>query len=229
MRLFNLTHSCYAPLLLLSASKPNSQREKSSPQRNRLKWWTRVCLFFFFFLRSFPCSSRALTKLYVHVMYVQHINDHICLLTPESWGGKPALPLLVLRHILPNWFSSGGAGLRIDNSAWVWQLRVTHTHTHTDTPHVYIASFFSPCSPTAVSLPPELSINSLLIKNLFCYLRWAFIFSSTSSTSSFSLVVKAACKSWRERGEEKGWGKSDRRKEKKRVADIHKWERDKKN
>lgn len=49
---------------------------------------------------------------------------------------------------------------------------------HRDLMRVYIYlliySFFFFCSPTAVSIPLELSINSLLIKNLFCYLRSAF-------------------------------------------------------
>ncbi len=90
----------------------------------------------------------------------------------------------------------GEAALWIDNSAWVWQLRGQTQAWYTQTLSIYI--FFS-CCHTAVSHPAELSINSLLIKNLFRYLRLLFF-------SPSLLIVEAVCKSLEERedGEREG-------------------------
>lgn len=104
---------------------------------------------------------------------------------PESCDGNPVLPGFALQRILSDWFFSR-AGLQIDNSAWVWQLR-GQTDTQTS-----CVSFF-PAALQLSAFSPELPINSQLIKNLFCYLRLAFF--------AALLIVEAVCKSLQKREE----------------------------
>lgn len=106
----------------------------------------------------------------------RHANDHASLLSfreirsQRSSGCNLRWQFSLcgaFRHID---FAGGGAGRRIDKSAWAWQLRGRTEAWYAGTSRVNV--FF--CSPTAAKLPRKLSINLLLIKNLFCYLRLAF-------------------------------------------------------
>lgn len=81
------------------------------------------------------------------------------------------------------------------------------------------------CSPTAVSFPLELSINSALIKNLFCYLRSAF---SSPPSLLWGQCVNHYGSVRMERKTRRFEGRGRGEKEKKTWADIHKWGREKK-
>lgn len=165
-------------------------------------WIIRICTHSHappLFLQSCMCTC------------VQHINDHIYHLSHRntlSWvmWRQPVLPVFVLRRILSNWFCRR-AGLRIDNSAWVWQLRGQTETWYTQTYFSFFLFFPQPYS----CQPSPWIINQFAADKKFISLfKVCFFFSPPS------LLWRQCVNHYRGERKTKGWGKAREKKSKKR-------------
>lgn len=130
----------------------------------------------------------------------------------ESCDSNLGMPVFVLQCIQID--LAGEAGLRIDKSTWVWQLRGQTDAWYRETSYmcVCIYIYFFSHSSTAVSLP----LNQFTANKKFIMLfKIGFFFTSL-------LILGALCKSLQE--QEDG---ERRRKRKKKGADIRKWDKEK--
>lgn len=152
------------------------------------------------------CSYKAACARVFSISMITSTTSLTGILSPESCDGNLCCQFLFCGAFFPIDFAGEPAcGLIIQHefdSCVARQRLDTHKHI--------FLFFFSSHSPTAVSLPLELSINSLLIKNLFRYLRSAFFFSPPS------LLWRQCVNHYRGERKTKGWGKAREKKSKKR-------------
>ncbi len=122
------------------------------------------------------CSYKAVCARVLSISMITCTPPLTGILSPESCDGNLCCQFLFCAAFFPIDFAGEPAcGLIIQHefdSCVARQRLDTHKHIF----FFFSFLFFWSCSPTAVSLPLELSINSLLIKNLFRYLRSASFF-----------------------------------------------------
>lgn len=199
--------------------------------------WPRIGFFLFlFFFGCFCCfyqlklnrenlhttssSSPALVK-GCACARVRHISGHVHLLSRRtgSCDGTPRCHILARGTVFKIDFARE-AGLWIDKSAWVWQLRGQTGLIHTDLMRIYIylftylVFFLQPYS----CQPSPWIINQFTADKKFILLfKIGFFFSALP-------IVGAVCKSLREREDgakdTKVWGKRERRERKKRKRGL---------